>query len=137
MCCAAAQLSLCGQLLRCNVLVAGNAGAGAVRGHRGVPACSHLLVPFPCIESRKRHRAALPGLPRIRASCPANRVLNYFPLPASNHAGDNGRRYLAYNSLGAITLRQEEDHNVVEVGADALNEVEVVALNAVEVGAAD
>lgn len=26
-----------------------------------------------------------------------------------------GRRYLAYTPLGCITLRQEEDHNVVEV----------------------
>ena len=39
------------------------------------------------------------------------------PLPPAFVAGDNGRRYLAYNSLGAITLRQEEDHNVVEVRA--------------------
>lgn len=38
-------------------------------------------------------------------------------LPPAFVAGDNGRRYLAYNSLGAITLRQEEDHNVVEVRA--------------------
>jgi chromosome transmission fidelity protein 4 len=35
--------------------------------------------------------------------------------PGSTEMGDSGRRYLAYNSLGAITLRQEEDHNVVEV----------------------
>lgn len=43
------------------------------------------------------------------------------PLPPAFVAGDNGRRYLAYNSLGAITLRQEEDHNVVEVRARALS----------------
>ncbi|KAI7839202.1 hypothetical protein COHA_007091 [Chlorella ohadii] len=35
--------------------------------------------------------------------------------PGATEMGDNGRRYLAYNSLGAITLRQEEDYNVVEV----------------------
>lgn len=32
-----------------------------------------------------------------------------------NTAGDGGRRYLAFNSLGCITLRSEGDHNAVEV----------------------
>ncbi|PSC69197.1 WD repeat and HMG-box DNA-binding 1 isoform B [Micractinium conductrix] len=35
--------------------------------------------------------------------------------PGSTEIGDMGRRYLAYTPLGCITLRQEEDHNVVEV----------------------
>lgn len=35
---------------------------------------------------------------------------------AAPAAGDSGRCYLAYTPLGCITLKQEEDHNVVEVG---------------------
>ncbi|KAL4439932.1 hypothetical protein ABPG75_002933 [Micractinium tetrahymenae] len=35
--------------------------------------------------------------------------------PGATEMGDTGRRYLAYNTLGCIVLKQEEDHNVVEV----------------------
>ena len=30
--------------------------------------------------------------------------------------GEGGRRYLAFNPLGCIILKAEEDHNTVEVG---------------------
>eukprot|EP00887_Chlorella_sp_A99_P000454 scaffold17.g454.t1 len=35
--------------------------------------------------------------------------------PGSTQLSDAGRRYLAYNTLGCVILRQEDDHNVVEV----------------------
>ncbi|KAI3431740.1 hypothetical protein D9Q98_004782 [Chlorella vulgaris] len=35
--------------------------------------------------------------------------------PGSTSLSNSERAYLAYNSLGCITLKQEEDHNVVEV----------------------
>jgi chromosome transmission fidelity protein 4 len=35
--------------------------------------------------------------------------------PGSTSLGSNGRRYLAYNRLGSIILKEEEDHGVIEV----------------------
>lgn len=55
---------------------------------------------------------------------PAERVRGPGLSACRAFAGDTGRRYLAYSTLGCIVLKQEEDHNVVEVrpfraGADA------------------
>ena len=50
-----------------------------------------------------------------KVAAPAPNPSSKPALPLWPPTGDSGRRYLAYSGLGAITLRQEEEHNVVEV----------------------
>jgi hypothetical protein len=77
-------------------------------------------LPPPAVDAcRARHSCpSRPAAAASRSACPDSQG-----PPASRPnlprlaAGDSGRCYLAYTPLGCITLKQEEDHNVVEVGA--------------------
>ena len=43
--------------------------------------------------------------------------------PGSTALGVHGRRYLAYTSVGAVMLKEEDDHNVIEVSFHDTNKV--------------